>query len=251
MAPYRENQLRKIADPPTIKAIDTWHSLSTQVIGRPLEVVVDNRRNNPQFSSFDGELNVAIPAGYQGRVVLSVWLDSFPNYNPLMLTHEVGHWILHLQGFRGFIRQPRDGKVEGLFNDVASHLPLYAFQKSIGHDPQTEIDSRCDHNIRLCKNASGADTLLSALLLSDDLLNCSWKKRQELEWTIRKYQPDIMKQVDKIISIASDFNLSNPVANLAFRKGLLKKLNMPGKWVEKDDVKATKELILHIEWKAR
>ena len=218
------------------------------MLGRPLEVVAENRRKNPQpVSFFDGQVNFARPAGYQRQVVLSVWLDSFPDYSPLMLTHEVGHWILNFRGFRGFVRQPREPNVEGLVNSLAHHPPLYVLQKSVGHDPKPEIDSRCDHNIRLCSEHRKEDPLLSALYISDDLLNCSWKKRRELEWVVAKYRPKTMKLVTRITNMAADFDLSDPLINLAFLKKLLKKLKMPGRWIEKDDERTTRELISEVE----
>lgn len=250
MPPYREIQLRERADPPTIKILDLWRSLSTQVLGRPLEVMVENRRKYPEPLSFaEGEVNFARPAGFKGQVVLSVWLDSFPDYSPLILTHEIGHWILTFRGFRGLLRQLREPNVEGCLNDVAEHSPLYVLQRSVGHDPTLEIDSRCDHDMRLCSQPGKEDPLVSALYLSDDLLNCSWKKRQELEWTIKRYRPQTMAIVTRIVTIAGQFDLIESQANLAFRKKLVKKLKMPGTWIEKDDVQTTRALILEIEKK--
>ncbi len=249
MPPIREAQLRETADNPTIKAIDMWRSLSSQVLGRALEVVVDDRRNNPHLASFDGELNVASPAGYEGQVVLYVWLDSFPIYKPLMLTHEIGHWMLDLRGFRGFVREPRDNDWEGLFNALTTHSPVYAFQKSIGHDPQTSIDSKADHDIVLCAENSIDDRLKLGLILAEDLLNCSWKKRAEIRWAAKKHQPECAKILDKIERISSRYDLLNQVGNFGFMRELLKNLKIPGKWIEKDDVKTTKELLVQIEEK--
>jgi hypothetical protein len=247
MGPYDETQLRKVADAPTIKIIEKWHSVTDSVIGRPIPVVVDNRRNNPNQASTKDEMNTAFPAGYQGKVVLSVWLDSFPAFKPILLTHEVGHWVLKLQGFRSFIRTPRDPMAEGLFNDMASHRPLYALRKSMGHDSQPEADSRCDHDIELCSQPGKGDELLSALYLADDLLNCSWKKREKLKWALSKYRPNAMKIATKIIRVSSEFDLYSPMSNVAFREKLVRKLNMPGKWTEKDDATEIKKLIVEVE----
>jgi hypothetical protein len=248
MAPYQESDLLKTADKPTVQAINIWHSQSSQMLGNLLEVVVDNRRNHPNFASFDGEFNTAFPAGYKGQVVLSVWLDSFPNYKPLILTHEVGHWVLKFQGFRAFIRQPRDAALEGLFNDVASHSLLYALQKSIGQDPQAEIDSRCAHNIRLSSQPKKGDPIICGLMMADDWMNCSgYKMRQKLKWTLQKYQPQTWRMLESILNVASQYDLSKPETNIRFRKELLKVLKITGAWTEKDDIEQTKKLILEVE----
>jgi hypothetical protein len=253
MAPYREDQIRKIADAPTIKAIDMWRSLTARAFGKPLEVVVDNRRNNPrrQYNApVDGELSFAMPCGYKGQVVLSVWLEPFPKYNPLALTHEIGHWILHLQGFRGFIRQPRSSTLEGLFNDVASHPPLYALQRSIGHDPQAGIDSKCNHNIVLCSQPKKGDPVICGLMLADDWLNCSsYKMRQKLKWTVQKYQPQTWAVLESILKTKSEYDILKADTNFAFRRALIERLKITGKWTEKDDIEGTKKLIIEIEGK--
>ena len=247
MAPYREVQLREIADPPTLKILDQWRSLSTQTLGRPLEVVTENRRRYPRPSNFDGEANFARPAGYQRQVVLSVWLDKFPDYNPVLLTHEVGHWILNFSGFRGLLGQPHGTLAEVLLNSMTHHPPLYALQRSVGIDPQTEIASRCDHDIEICSRSGKEDPLASALLVSDDLLNCNWKKRRRLEYVLRKHRPKTMALVTTITDTVAAYDLSDPQANLAFSKALVKKLKMPEQWIEHDNVQATKDLILEIE----
>jgi len=59
-----------------------------------------------------------------------------------------------------------------------------------------------------------------------------------------------MKIVTRIINIVADFDLSDPLTNLACLKKLLKKLRMPGRWIEKDDVRTTRELILEVEARA-
>jgi hypothetical protein len=253
MAPYREEQIRKTADAPTIKAIDMWRLLSTQVLGKPLEVIVDNRRNMPlaEYNApIDGELSFAATLGYKGQVVLSVWLEPFPKYNPITLTHEIAHWILHLQGYHGLIRAPRYGLLEGEINDLASHKLVHALQRSIGHEPQVEIDSRGNHNIRLSSQSKKADPIIFGLMLADDWLNCSYKIRQKLKWTLQKYQPQTWAVVESILKTASQYVLSQPDANLAFRKEVLKNLKITGNWTEKDEIERTKKLILEVEAKA-
>ena len=247
MAPYQESELRRLADVPTIRMIDLWHSLCNKLLGRSIEVVVDNRRNNPELRSSPHEVNMARPAGYKGKVVLSVWLESFPNLKLLVVAHEIGHWVLYLQGFRAIFCDPRNLALEGLLNSLASHVPLYALQRSVGHDPQVEIDSRCDHDIRLFSGPNTVDELSSALCLADDLLNCSFKKRPQLKWILRKNYPETLELVERIVAIASDHNLLNPEQNIAFRRRLIKEMKLEGAWTESDNVNSIKDLILEVE----
>jgi len=248
MGPYEDSEILKTADSPTARAIEIWRSESSKALGKPLEVVIDNRRNNPNFASINGEFNTAFPLGYKNRVVLSVWLDSFPRYKPLTLTHEIGHWTLKFQGFHAFLRQPREPMLEGLFNDAASHLPLYAFQKSIGHNPQVDIDSRCEHDIRLSAQSTKGDPIICGLMMADDWMNCSaYKMRQKLKWTLQKYQPQSWIVLEKILKVRARYDLIKPDSNIKFRKELIETLNLPGTWTEKDDIQETKKLILEIE----
>jgi len=97
--PFLENEIRKLADIPTNRMVDLWHDVCNSTLNRPLEVVVENRWKHPRLSSSRHEVNTAFPAGYKGKVVLSVWVESFPDLKPILISHEVGHWVLNLQGF--------------------------------------------------------------------------------------------------------------------------------------------------------
>ena len=227
--------------------IDLWHSVCNSILGRPLEIVVDNRRNHPEFRSSQQEVNTSRPVGYKGKVVLGVWLESFPKLKLLMVTHEIGHSVLKLRGFRGMLRRPRNQDLEGALNSVASHPPLYDLQRSLGHDPQEEVDSRCDHNIRLYSLPGAADKEVSALYLADDLLNCSYRKRPQLKWTLRRKHPDVLRLVERIVSIASDYDLSDSEQNVELRRRLIKEMKLDGAWNELDEAKAIKDLILEVE----
>jgi len=241
MAPYQESELLKRTDAATRKMIDLWHSVSEKVLGRPVEVVVDNRRVDPELRSILYEVNMARPGRYKEKVVLAVLLESFPTLKPPLITHEIGHWVLKLQGFRGMIRHPRDKEMEGLLNDVASRVPLYALQRSVGHDPQHEVDSRCDQDIETFTHPVPWDEVRKALYLADDLLNCSFDKREQLKSTLRRNHPTTLKTVERIVANASDYNLLNPEQNIAFRREIIREMKLEGEWSEFDDAKSFEE----------
>jgi len=247
MTPYRESELLRLTDMATSKMIDRWHSVSEKVVGRPIEVVVDNRRVVPEFRSIPYEVNVARPVGYKRKVVLAVLLDSFPTLNPLLVTHEIGHWVLKLQGFRGMIRHPRDQETEGLLNDVGGHVPLYDLQRSVGHDPQNEVDSRCDQDVGTFSRPVAWDEVRKTLYLADDLLNGSVEKRQRLKSTLPRNHPTALKTVERIVAISSEYNLLDPEQNMTFRRRVITEMRLEGEWNEHDDVKQIKDLILEVE----
>lgn len=230
-------------DTPTLKMIDLWRSETRRVVGQSIEIMADNRRNNMAFRSFQGQLNTAIPEKYGGQLVLKLWLEVFPNPDMIILTHEIGHWVLKLQGYQNLACKPRDQSNRGtLLNDVASHVPLFVLQRSIGHDPQAEIDSRTSHNIRLFSEAKAEaiDEKTSALIFVDDILNCSEAKRERLRSLLRKNLPAVSRLVEEIVTAANGYDLLNPQQSLSFRHRLVEMLGLEGDWNAVDEVKALK-----------
>lgn len=239
---YRESAIRKQADEPTIAMLDLWQSLSDQKIGVPIEVMVGNRREHRQLSSFSGELYTAFPGVVKGKVVLSLWLDSLTNVSDILVTHEIGHWVLKLQGFRGFIYQPqKHSNAEILLNSMAHHLPLYALQRSLGHEPQPEIDSRTLHNTEIFSKQTETKKrqfcIRNALLLADDLMNCSEQYRTQLEKIVSKKYPMTAKLLEKILTPAPSYNLLKPDQNLKFCRKVIEALKLGSGWREIDEAK--------------
>jgi hypothetical protein len=238
---YRETALRKQADNPTLAMLDLWHSLSKQKIGVSVEVMVGNRKEHPQLSAFSGELYTAFPMTVEGRVVLSLWLDSLTNVNSVLVTHEIGHWVLKLQGFRGMLYPPnKHCNEEILLNSMAHHPPLYALQRSLGHEPQMEIDSRADQDLKRFSMETETRQrkiwIRNALLLADDLMNCSEEKRKQLERVLRDRHFNTARYLKKILDIASNYRLLKPKQNLKFSEKLIRKLKLGSEWYAPDEV---------------
>ena len=174
---YRETALRKQADEPTLAMLDLWRSLSEEKTGVPVEVMIGDRKKHRQLSSFSGELYAVFPQVIGEKVVIVLWLDSLSNVKPIIVTHEIGHWVLKLQGFCTFHYQAdRHNNVEIMLNSMAHHPALYDLQRSLGHEPQVEIDSRSHSDIKLFSKKSrkkeSGFCLSNALLLADDMMNC-------------------------------------------------------------------------------
>lgn len=241
---YHETALREQADEPIVAMLELWRSLSEQKIGVPIEVMVGNRREHPQLSSFSGELNTAFPVIVKGKVVLSLWLDSLSDVtlNPILVTHEIGHWVLKLQDFRGFIYQPqKHSDVEILLNSLAHHPPLYALQRSLGHEPQLEIDSRTLHDIEVfSKERETKKTqflVRNALLFADDLMNCSEEYYIQLDKIVSKKHPNTSKLLKKILTLAPSYNLLSPDQNLKFSRKVIQDLKLDSGWREMDEIR--------------
>lgn len=242
---YRETALRGKADEPTIAMLDLWRSLTEEKVGVLIEVMVGNRREHQQLGSFRGELNTAYPHVVEGKVVLALWLDSFSSVNPIVVTHEIGHWILKLQGFRAFMYQPQPhGNIEILLNSFAHHPPLYALQRSLGHEPQFEIDSRALHDIEIFSSKSETrdrkSWLANALLLADDLTNCSDTNQKRLKRVVKKKHPNTAKLLNRILALVPHYN---PLSRRPIQRRIIQELKLGAGWQEKDEVRALRSMV--------
>ena len=215
--------------------INLWHSLCERKIGFPIEIMIGNRREHPHFKSFVGELHAAYPMIVDGKVVLALWLDSLSNVTSIIVTHEIGHWVLKLQGFCGMIYKPKiHCDIEIALNTMAHHSPLYALQRSLGHEPQRMIDSRTDHNIKIFSKERDIGKrsfwVRNALYVADDCINCSSEKCVQLREILRRRHPNTAKNLRKILSITSHFNLLNPKQNIRFSRKIILKLKLGDRW---------------------
>jgi len=66
-----------------------WHSLCKKELCSSIEVMVGNRREHPQFSSYKGELYTAYPEVVGGKLALVLLLDNLSNVRPIFITHEL------------------------------------------------------------------------------------------------------------------------------------------------------------------
>ena len=247
---YRETAIRKQGDKPTIAMLDLWQSLSVKTIGVPIEVIFGNRKEqtlHPQLRSFPGEINTALPEIYKGKVKLVVWLESLSDVKYIIITHEIGHWILKLRGFQPFMVRGRENSdIEIFLNSMAEHPPLYALQRSIGHEPQAEIDSRCLHNIKLfskCKEAQQREVRIrNALMLADDIFN-SEENRQLLINVLTQRHPNTLNLLRKLIELESSYDLLVPDQNLNFREQVIEVLELGQGWNKRDEVKNLSSLV--------
>lgn len=247
---YRETAIRKQGDKPTIAMLDLWQSLSVQTIGVPIEVMVGNRKEqtlHPQLRSYPGKINTELPEIFKGKVRLIVWLESLSDIKYIIITHEIGHWILKLRGFQPFmVRGRENSEIEIFLNSMAEHPPLYALQRSIGHEPQAEIDSRCLHNIKLFSKVKEAQQrevrIRNALMLADDIFN-SEENRQLLINVLTQRHPNTLNLLRKLIELESSYDLLVPDQNLNFREQVIEVLELGQGWNKRDEVKNLSSLV--------
>lgn len=247
---FRESSIRNQFEGPVITMLDLWKSLSEEITGVTIEVMVADRRECPipWIREAQAEANTALPQVLQGKVALVLWLDNLDHVTDVLLTHELGHWVLLLQGFKHI----EDGKdktnpLATLLNSLATHRPLYALQRSMGLEPQDEIDSRFkDSIIKLSESEESIDKqvqIVRALLIADDLMSCSNSLRDELEDIISEIHPKTYSLVKTIIETAPHYDLLDKEQNGRFVNMLVKKLKLGDGWHFADDVSKLKSKV--------
>jgi hypothetical protein len=247
-----ESELRKQVDPQTITMLDYWHSLCREKVGTELEVVFTDRRNYPfhNISTHVGEENTACPFISGDRVVLTLLIESPKKINPIIVTHEIGHWILKLKGATVLADQ-NDDIIE--LGSICSHPALYKLQKSFGHDPKKEIDRKIAHDRRVLPTKIEANSektrIKNALYYADDLINCSQNNFTGLESLLSKKLPKTTELVRKILEIAESKDLTKIEEVLPFSKGIVQKLCLTGNWVELDELNNLREQLASLKLK--
>jgi len=244
---YPEVGLQKQADPPILAMLHLWHKLVKEKIGVDFEVFIGNRREHKQLNSFKGELHTAYPQMVNGHPSLVLWLDNVTKVNSIFVTHELGHWVLKLQGFQGIrhIKQ-QDIDIEALLGSMCHHPPLYALQKQCGHEPQKEIDNRTESNIKLVMATSASGGLNEVFLFADDLLNCSEKYSTQLRGILMQKHKSVWALVETILSLSTGYNLLNPRENLQFLRQVIKRLKLGKDWYEPDEVQALVNMTIKV-----
>lgn len=230
---YREHDLRAEVGKPYIDMLDLWTICSRENIGLPIEIRVLDRREHPKFKDFSGLLNSALPEVINGEIKLIVYLETINPIDYQLMSHEIGHWILNLRGFKT-VRIKDASFIGSLINSLAHHRPLYELQRSLKIDPQDSIDQRARDYILLFGERDNSDDnnsrIADALMLSDILLSCSSSIGLELNETIAMNYPLTKQFSDIIVETASYYNLHERESNLKFVRMLCKNLKLKNDW---------------------
>ena len=224
-----------------------WHELSKKRFGYSIEIGIGNRREHRQLKGFTGELYTASPLILKGETVLCLWLDSFENVNPIFVTHELGHWIIKLQGFKALLNKPHiHSNEEIILNSMCQHPVVYNLQRVVGHDPQFEIDSRARNDIKFVRkdhppySENDADVIL---MLAEDVFHASNKISRDILKRAKRFHPNVYKKINLVNSILNKYDLLNPEEMLQCEFNIIEELNMGSNWVISEDVEKLEEMV--------
>jgi len=236
---FDESVLRDYGDAPTNKMLDLWHQECLKYIKNDIEVIMADRRQNKQLRHIPGELSSASPAVFDSKLYLVLWLDSVYPLQPLIVTHELGHWILVLRGYKMLVDPARTyGDIVVNLNSMAHHPPLFSLQRSLGHEPQEMIDLKAKNDndyLNEEKERNSQRWISDALLIADDLINCSENYRRRLNNTLKKRLPNTDRFIRTIMNTLNMDDLHSPEGNLTFCYKLTTKLNLDN-WTELDQL---------------
>ena len=236
---FDEAVLRDYGDDPTNKMFDIWHQECLNCVKNDIDVIMADRRQNQQLRDIPGEISTASPAIFSGKLYLVLWFDSVYPLQPLLVTHELGHWVLALRGYKFLVDPARTyGDIVINLNSMAHHPPLFTLQRSLGHEPQDMIDLKTKNDIDYFNREKEQDFqrwVSDALNIVDDLINCSENYRLRLNNTLKKRLPNTNQFVRTIMSKLNISDLHSPEKNLKFCYTLTKELKL-GKWTVDDQV---------------
>ncbi len=239
MQMFEEAVLRDYGDAPTNRMFDIWHQECLNYINNDIDVIMADRRQNPQLHNIPGEMNSASPAVFDNKLYLVLWFDSVYPLQPLLVTHEFGHWILVLRGYKMLVDSARTyGDIVVNLNSMAHHPPLFTLQRSLGHEPQGMIDLKARNDNVYLNEEKGRNSqrwISDALLIADDLINCSENYRVRLNNTLKKRLPHTNRFVRTIMNTLNINDLHSPEKNLKFCYKLTKELKLD-KWTELDQL---------------
>lgn len=246
---WTEETLRDGADEAIIRCLDLWHSLCERHFQTRVEVRVGSRKDCPFTAQIRGELHTAIPICHEGKVILLLLFDDTSCVEEVIVTHELGHWVIKLQGYLGLIyHDARHSNEEILLGSLAHHSPLYKLQRSLGHEPQIEIDNRATHNVEVFGRSSERQVdlrsrRLNALILGDDLLHCSEEYAALLRTTLARNHPTTLSYVDTILETIPHYDYLFPTGNADCFLRVAQNLRLTGRWEPVDESMAIRELI--------
>lgn len=228
-----------------------WEDLSKKTLGVSVGVILMNTRDHPKFKNHTyGELNTAMPVSNNKdkKVFLAVLADDIDKTTSIIISHEIGHWVLKIQGYQGVDGSNRENRnLASLLNSLAHHLPLYKLQTNLGYSIQLEIDDRTRHNIDLfAKDSEKLDNhceFINALYLADDVMSCSEDLKGELKKVLLEKHPKTLSLINQIIETKNFYDIYKPGKNIKFIKMVIKKLKLPGDFFPKDDIVTLRKLI--------
>lgn len=243
MKVFREEVLRDGADEPTLNMLELWHELCASAVGAKIEVGFASRKEHQSFQHFEGEFNTALPMLVDDRPFLVLLFDQLWSDEDVITTHELGHWVLKLQGFRMIQFAPKpNSDTELSFNSMCHHPALYSLQRTLGHEPQKEIDSRARNDLKLLNKPFDGSSLFGMFLIADDVLNCSSRLADKLSKALKRASPNAAEVVDDIVQISAVHNPADLSSNPNFIEAVMKRLHFSSQWKSLDEIKFLRKI---------
>ncbi len=246
-----EQRIVANTDEPTQKMLALWHQHCRDVLGNDMEVCAASRYDHALTKGFSGELNTAIPMSLDGKPTLLLLFENMTSVEEVIVTHEIGHQVLNLQGFKGVHKQGQPHTHEEMnFNSMCQHPALYALQRSIGHDPQEVIDGRTRRNLSKTKIDPSAKvtepsvrwSTVRVLQIADDIFNCSADLSESFMSHLKEASPDEAKCVLDLCDIRDSFDPANLDSYPAFVREAKKRLGFGTDWIVLDELPGLRKL---------
>lgn len=205
---YDEETIERNFDAPTAAMRALWHRLSVEELGSDIPIVVTTWDQMPELRPRDAlefSASMFMKLGIGPRLVLG--FERGREIQDVLMTHEIGHQVLNLQGFSTLLNpNQRNSLHESAFNSMAHHQALYQLQRSLGHDPQAMIDDRAGHQaweFLKRKEDSSDDHFVNGVLIADDSLGASPARRETLLSTAQKMRPKAYRIAKKLLNAAA------------------------------------------------
>lgn len=239
----------------TSAMLTCWKDLSKKAFSVAIDTILMNRRDHPKFrNNIFGELNTAMPVVNNKckKVFLAILVEDIDKTTSTIISHEIGHWVLKIQGYQGVDdRQKKNLDLASMLNSLAHHPPLYSLQATLGYSVQSEIDDRTIHNIELfAKDFEASDgrcRFINALYLADDLISCSENLKDRLKNVLIEKHPKTLDLINQILETKNFYDIYKVDKNIRFIMMVIKKLKLPGDFLPKNDISTLRKLIDEIQ----
>lgn len=225
--------------------INYWHSLSQKILDYQIDIILTDRKNVEDiFKNIKGEVNYAMPIEIEGKLHLLVIMNSLDNVSPQIFAHEVMHWILKLEGYPGINNTQNLKNIIAVhINDLCIHRLLWKKIRSYNIEIQNEIDDRGinDLNLMISKNCS--DGLELALLVADDIQNCSKDLSHSIKKVLKNGYHNAYNSYKDILEVIEMYNLHNPIEVRKCLMKLVDILGLEGNWDIPNEIASLKDKI--------
>lgn len=234
-----EDSIRKQGDETTIEFLELWKELSISTLNKHLPVCIRDLKDHPHYKHIDTEFHSTNPYPENKPVSLAIWSSHYPNLDDVLITHEIGHGILVLQGFKTILERSLGININGLIRQLGDHPVIHSIQKQYGHNPQILRDPRARKSINFVRKKPipwpESETLM-AMYLADDVYSCSKTISKRILKLSSRYHPTLHDKIERIIQCMNKHDLMDIEENLQCRFEIISELNISGKWVIQDDL---------------